>query len=136
VPLECVASHAGELGDPCVGGAECSSGLCQLGGGTLGKCSACLTSADCPGGETCAPGWTQTVFGPAAPDVCAPGMHLGAPGAGCGGDGDCASGHCNGTERSECPDGRACATPVTCPADGNLDPGACTQVGIQGGSCQ
>jgi hypothetical protein len=38
--------------------------------------------------------------------------------------------------REECDDGRACATAADCPVETGLEPGHCTTVGIQGGSCQ
>jgi hypothetical protein len=72
--------------------------------------------------------------------VCNPGQHLGQSGDACGTDDDCASAACDGTERKECDDGRPCASAADCQfGTGSNDPlmnGACTTVGIQGGTCR
>lgn len=124
VPVECVAKGAKELGEKALGPAECASGIINA----SGTCSACGASAPCASG-TCHAAWQG------GPDVCGP-----APSGGpCGADTDCLSGHCNGTVRSECDDQRPCTTPAACPfgtGETALQNGACTTVGIQGGSCQ
>lgn len=121
----CVAPAHKQLGERCIIDAECASSTCAA-----GRCSSC-SGTTC---STCAPAWTS------GPSVCGPGMHLGATGAPCGTDADCASARCLGSERKECSDGRPCATAIDCPfgtgSDAPLQNGACTTVGVQGGSCQ
>ena len=120
----CVAPGSKELGERCDLAGECASGMC-----ISGRCSSCDGSA-C----TCGPSWTG------GPTVCNPGSHLGAAGTPCGTDDDCASASCAGTNRMECEDGRPCATAIDCPfgtgSNGPLANGACTTVGVQGGSCR
>lgn len=123
VPIACVPAATRAVGEQCLGDAECASGIC-----TAGVCSTCRRDLDC-GGPACKPAYA---LGPA---LCAPGQHLAPRGAPCATDADCASGTCSGPVRLQCPDGRACATDASCPVDGDLTPGACTPVGIQGGSC-
>jgi hypothetical protein len=122
VPLACVPRGARELGEWCLGNAECASGLC-----TFGVCSVCGPLSAC--GDQCQPSY------PHGPFLCSPAQHRGLPGAPCGTADDCASGTCLGPDRLQCLDGRACATDANCPVDANLRPGPCTAVGIQGGSC-
>jgi len=120
----CVTPASKDLGERCDVQDECASGQC-----TLGRCSSCSTSC-----TTCTPSWTN------GPSVCNAGRHLGASGDACGTDDDCASAICDGMERKECDDGRPCATALDCEfGTGSNDPlmnGACTTVGIQGGSCR
>jgi hypothetical protein len=120
----CVAPGAKELGERCNVADECASGQC-----ISGRCSACSTSC-----TTCAASWTN------GPSVCNAGRHLGQAGDPCGTDDDCASAVCAGSERKECDDGRPCATAADCEfGTGSNDPlmnGACTTVGIQGGTCR
>jgi hypothetical protein len=123
VPITCVPAAARELGEQCVRDGECAGGVCEL-----GVCSACRVDADCAG-ASCAPAYVE------GPRLCAPGQRTGKPGASCVSPGDCASGLCNGAERTQCPDGRSCATDANCPVDFTLVPGACVTVGIQGGTC-
>jgi len=121
--VDCVPEATRELGESCVSDAECASGTCSA-----GACSACRTAADC-GGQACGPSY------PDGPSVCQPGAGVGATGAPCGDGADCASGTCDGGVRKECSDGRPCASPANCPVDSGLAPGACSTVGIQGGTC-
>jgi hypothetical protein len=139
VPEQCVAQAARELGEACIDGSECASGLCAF-----GVCSACnpLNSA-CPAPIACAQAWTRTLdlgLGPQSfpfgPYLCAPNQHQGATGAPCASDDDCASSACAGAIRKQCDDGRACTDAADCPFAGGLQNGECTTVGIQGGSCQ
>jgi hypothetical protein len=111
---------------------ECASGGCFRLGDAPGRCSTCFGPNQC-GAQTCAPSWDG------GPVVCGGGQGTAASGAPCGADGDCASGHCNGSVRRECDDGRPCISPADCPFGANgeaLQNGACTTVGIQGGTCQ
>ena len=123
VPFACVAPAARELGEQCLAGAECATGTCHA-----GVCSTCASDAGCPGTRC-------TAAYPQGPSLCGAGGHLAPPGAPCAGNADCATGTCSGAVRRQCPDGRACANDANCPVDGNLVPGPCTAVGIQGGSC-
>ncbi len=126
VPYECVPVGADELGEQCATGAECASGIC-----TGHACSTCEpTSAACSSGETCAAAW------PGGPFVCAPGGGRRASGEPCATDADCGSQHCNGAVRRECSDNRPCGSEINCPVESGLVPGACTTVGIQGGTCE
>jgi hypothetical protein len=121
----CIAQASKDVGERCDLASECASGHC-----ISGRCSGCDAS-DC---TACAPSW------PSGPSVCNPGQHLGQSGDACGTDDDCASAACDGTERKECDDGRPCATAADCEfGTGSNDPlmnGACTTVGIQGGTCR
>ncbi|HEU4730801.1 MAG TPA: hypothetical protein VFT22_23055 [Kofleriaceae bacterium] len=123
VPIACVAAASRELGEDCLGDAECAGGVCAG-----GVCSTCRPEAGCAG-AVCDRAYDH------GPYLCAPGSHAGAPGAPCATDDDCASGACSGAARLQCPDGRACATDASCPVDSNLMPGPCSTVGVQGGSC-
>jgi len=123
VPIACVAPAAREVGEQCLGDAECSTGTCHS-----GVCSTCGGDASCTLTRCVA----AYVLGPY---LCGAGGHLAKPGEPCAGDADCASGTCNGAVRRQCLDGRACANDANCPVDVNLIPGPCTAVGIQGGSC-
>jgi hypothetical protein len=121
----CVAPAQKQLGERCAIHDECASDICNN-----GRCSAC-NATTC---ASCAPAWTG------GPSVCSPGAHQGASGAPCTSDDDCATGSCDGQLRSECGDGRPCATAIDCPfgtgSDAPLQNGACTTVGLQGGSCR
>jgi hypothetical protein len=120
----CVAPAAKDLGERCTVPDECASNQC-----TNGRCSFCSGSA-C----ACLPSWAS------GPSVCNAGEHLGASGAPCGTDDDCASSTCDGTPRKECADGRPCGTAIDCPfgigSAAPLQNGACITVGVQGGSCR
>lgn len=130
-PLVCVAPASAELAEQCLSDAECASGKCLAGASGPGVCSTCKSADDC-GGARCGPSW---LAGSRGPNVCAPGEGQGAAGAGCGSDADCASGSCSGRDRKTCNDGRPCSIDLDCPATGDLTPGTCTTVGIQGGTC-
>ncbi len=135
----CVADGAKQLAENCVLDEECATGICN------GVCSTCITSAGCPNGETCGQAWTTPnadgTVRSIGPSVCAPNSSLQVAGAPCASDDDCASSSCVGTVRSQCDDGRACATAADCPFDtepneNGLQNGPCNTVGVQGGSCQ
>ena len=122
VPLACVATGARALGEQCFGNPECATGICR------GFCSACRDDAGC-GGAACLPSYER------GPYVCGAGHGAAPRGAPCAVAGDCASGTCNGAPRRQCVDGRACASNANCPVDPSLVPGPCSEVGVQGGSC-
>ena len=124
LPLECVPARGDDLGELCLTGAECASQVCNF-----FACSTCRDGS-CSGGEACQSAW------PLGPWVCAPGEHRRQSGEPCATAADCASGACNGAVRKTCDDGRPCATPGDCPVDSGLSPGACTTVGVTGGTCQ
>ncbi|CAN5860063.1 hypothetical protein BH11MYX2_BH11MYX2_19640 [soil metagenome] len=125
---ECVPSHATPTGARCFDDTQCASSFCEE-----GVCSECNASSDCTGGDSCAP----TL--PYGPKVC--GYKLGhrTTGQTCYGNADCASGTCNGTPRFQCHDGRACpgGERTLCPPvnGSSLEPGPCTEVGVEGGTC-
>jgi len=123
VPIVCVAAAARALGEQCLRDGECASGVCSF-----GVCSTCRPDTMC-GATACQQAYDH------GPYLCGAGQHLAAHGAPCALDADCASGACTGPPRHQCLDGRSCATDANCPVDANLIPGPCTQVGIQGGSC-
>ena len=129
-PVACEAAKTRELGEACISDAECASDICQTRGQAFGVCSSCEGS--CAGGASqCRAAWTDNGFR-LGPDTCS----MGKSGDACAADGDCTSGHCNGSVRMECGDGRSCATRDDCPVESDLTPGECTTVGVQGGSCQ
>ncbi len=144
LPHVCEATASRELGEQCLTDGQCGSGICNFGfdqpsiapGGNYGNCSACrIGGSACANGAACAASWADG-GGLHAPFLCAAGKAIGASGAPCGANADCASGACNGTERKQCDvDGRECATDDDCPFDA-LQHTACSAVGIQGGSCQ
>jgi hypothetical protein len=123
VPHTCVATGSHELGEQCRIDDECATGLCFK-----GVCSTCNTT--CAGGEQCSYAYVN------GPWVCSPSLHNRATNEACATDNDCVSGHCDGAVRKQCADGRACDGPGDCPIEDDLAPGACSQVGIQGGRCQ
>ena len=148
LPRECVADGVRELGEQCLGDDECASGICTYAfgaptiaqpGATYGSCSTCRAGDHpCAGGVQCGPAWVAPTT---APFVCNPNGHALASGEPCASDDDCASSACSGTSRSQCDDGRECATSLDCPFGGSdtldgLQNGPCTIVGVQGGSCQ
>lgn len=123
VPLACVPAGGDPLGAQCATGAECASGICN------GRaCSTCDAATPCAN-EVCAPAW------PYGPHVCSPGGARRTAGEPCATDGDCASGRCTGAARAVCSDGRPCGNDTNCPAEDGLVPGACTPVGVTGGTC-
>src|SRR5665647_274672 len=124
VPILCVGNASHELGEQCLGNAECASNICRE-----GVCSAC-TPGTCASTEAC------LVAYPHGPSVCGPDLGNRAPTEPCATDGDCTSNHCNGAVRKQCADGRRCDDTGDCPPVSGLEPGACTVVGIQGGRCQ
>ena len=133
-PVECLPPASKEIGERCIQASECASNLCGR-----GVCSACDPDATntCPSGLACASSYTipdTSWLGGAF--VCGAHSGLVASGQPCDDDTDCASAHCNGAVRAQCDDGRACTTAETCPAESGLQPGHCSTVGIQGGSCQ
>ncbi len=132
IPLECVPGGVRELGENCLFGDECASGICNM-----GACSTCDASHACANGETCGADW----YASHTPYVCSPNAGVRKAGEPCASDADCASGSCAGTPRMQCDDGRSCATAADCPFGGpdtenGLQNGPCDTVGVQGGSCQ
>lgn len=125
VPITCVPAAGGELGEQCLAGVECASGVC-----TSGVCSTCGGLHQCPVDEACNVAYDH------GPAVCSPGGHRRTAGEDCVADADCASSQCAGSARTQCDDGRACTTPAQCPVDAGLEPGPCSAVGIQGGRCR
>jgi hypothetical protein len=119
------------LGDRCLSGGECATGVC-----CGGICSTC-----CAGGPGCGPGVVCSERPRDASGAplraafqCAPGASGGGPLTPCLGDDDCASGGCAGaTSLSVCSaDGRRCVAPADCP---NPDGNACIALGVAGGIC-
>jgi hypothetical protein len=131
----CVPANGSELGEPCGGDEECATGIC-----TDGVCSTCGPGHPCGGDEQCGASGPMPAPGELYPSVtarvCSPNAGRRGTGEPCATSADCASGTCNGVTRQQCADGRACDSPMQCPADSGLTPGACTVVGVQGGSCQ
>lgn len=128
VPVVCVGVGSRELGEQCLEFEECASGLCLN-----ATCSACSSTLNaCTAGETCAPAYERGPF------LCSPGQHLRTSNEPCATNSDCATNQCNGAVRKQCADGRACDSPEDCPVpeSNGLEPGACTEVGVQGGRCQ
>ncbi len=66
--------HGGGLGDPCVSGVDCTSGVCVNTGGTAICSRACTDDCTCPSSYTCVP--------TSAPgqSVCVPGSRVCGPG--------------------------------------------------------
>jgi len=141
IPQECIAPASKQLADNCLEDQECASGICSG-----GLCSTCgNTGTTCSDGEACGPAWPQPADYPLVawitPDMCSPNAGVRKTGEPCASNADCTSGTCNGTPRSQCDDGRACATAADCPFGGDdtqdpLQQGPCNPVGIQGGTCQ
>lgn len=141
VPVECITAASKQLGEQCIGDAECDSGIC-----TVGVCSSCGSGSgsSCTAGQECAAEWqsplgTSPYFG--APWTCAPHKHLQPLGTPCASQDDCQDGICAGTPRMQCDDGRACTTDADCPfgtsdTSNGLQHGPCSNVGTQGGTCQ
>jgi hypothetical protein len=125
VPVTCVATAGHAIGEQCISGAECGSGVCNS-----FVCSSCGSSAPCSGGELCELAYEQ------GPRVCSPNGHLRSFDEPCVSDDDCASNRCRGPERKQCGDGRVCSTPEQCPVLDGLAPGECLSTGIQGGRCE
>jgi hypothetical protein len=125
VPVRCVPAGGDAVGEQCWIDAECASGICSG-----YACSTCDADTPCSAGETCGQAW------PNGPFVCSPGGGRRATGEPCAADADCASSRCLGEVREACPDNRACGSDASCPVDDGLVPGACTAVGVQGGSCE
>ncbi|MFT3698210.1 MAG: hypothetical protein QM831_34025 [Kofleriaceae bacterium] len=136
LPHACVTTGATPLGATCYADAECASGICVLFTdqyfANWGACSECdPTGSSCTNGRACNRSWDA----PDAPYLCGGGQHAASVGEPCSDDSDCANNHCVGEVRSQCDDGRTCATAVTCPFD-DLQNGPCNDVGVVGGSCE
>ena len=123
----CVPFNGKQLGESCFWFNECASNRC-----VGGVCSTCKEDSDCPG-ERCGQAWPDVLF---TAWVCSPNAGVRQAGEPCASAADCASGACNGIERSQCDDGRECVTAAQCPFKEGLKNGPCTTVGIQGGICQ
>jgi len=140
VPVECVPAGSHQLGEECIADAECTTGICQ---GFF--CSTCrMDGTGCATGEACGRAWPEDpLLNPngLGPHVCQPNLQVRKSGEPCASDDDCASGTCDGTTRTQCTDGRACASAANCPFGGDetqngLQNGPCNPVGVQGGSCR
>ncbi len=118
----CAPEASDQLGERCAADAECASGICSN-----NVCSECDGARACANGGSCRLAYAN------GPTTCTGG----AQGEPCAIDSDCTSGQCAGPERKQCADGRGCASPETCPVtdESTLEPGACTLVGVQGGTC-
>ncbi len=125
VPVTCVATGGHALGEQCISGAECGSGVCA---GFV--CSTCANSAPCSGGEVCGQAYDRGPF------VCSPNDHRRTVDEPCASADDCISNRCRGPERKQCNDGRVCSSPEQCPVEDDLAPGECFSTGIQGGRCE
>ncbi|HEY4177640.1 MAG TPA: hypothetical protein VGM90_12430 [Kofleriaceae bacterium] len=124
----CVPAHSAKTGQRCYDDSQCANSTC-----VQGVCSTCRTAADCGAGDTCG---TTFLYGP---NVCAYKLGHRTTGQSCFDNADCASGACNGTPRYQCDDGRSCpgGDRTLCPPQSgfSLEPGPCTEVGIEGGTC-
>lgn len=118
----CVPEAAKQVGERCRVDTECGSGICN---GNV--CSTCGPGHACTNGGNCRLAYAN------GPTTCTGG----ARGEPCAIESDCTSNRCEGPERKQCLDGRGCDSPETCPVeeDGTLEPGACTLVGVLGGTC-
>jgi len=117
----CVPDAGDATGERCRLDTECASGICSG-----GVCSTCDANRPCTDG-TCRLAYVN------GPTMCSGG----ARGEPCAIDTDCTSARCEGDPRKQCEDGRSCGSPETCPVvdDETLEPGACTLVGVLGGTC-
>ena len=124
VTTACVPVASKLVGEQCRSDGECATNICNS-----FVCSTCDADAPCVN-ESCGEAYAK------GPHVCGAGSHARGPGQPCATHGDCASDRCIGDVREQCEDGRACSTPEQCPVDDGLAPGACTEVGVEGGRCQ
>ena len=127
VPLRCEPAGGSELGEQCVTGAECATGIC-----TNFACSTCdENTAPCVNHEAC------SYTSPHGPFLCSPGASVRKHGEPCFTNADCASGACTGPVRKLCEDdGRPCNSDANCPIDHTLLNTSCITVGVTGGSCE
>ncbi len=124
LPVTCVPAANRVLGEQCLTGAQCGTGVCNS-----YVCSTCDSSHPCAG-ESCGEAYVN------GPHVCGANGHLRGSGQACATHADCVSGRCNGAVHAQCVTGRECSTPEQCPVDEGLAPGACDPVGIEGGRCE
>ncbi len=135
--LGCGAAGRHGIGERCVAGTECASGVCC--GGVCSECCA-GTGPACSGGRAC----SRIPFDPQIkllrlPSLCAPGQGTGVAGAPCVGASDCASGRCAGAGTlSACQgDGRRCSTNDECHVQPVGEFGQnCIAIGTAGGRCE
>ncbi len=136
----CVTPGSDILGERCLFGEECETGIC-----CDGRCSSCCEASDCVEGSC-----RQKAEG--YPNQCAPGDGIGEPNAPCLSDNDCASGQCIGERddvMSVClSDGRPCTGDPACPGyieDSDLweilgafleGEDACIALGVKAGHCR
>lgn len=131
----CRPRKDGLLGDRCVSDSNCAAGVC-----CGGVCSGCCKDS-CGGQVACeqvaakeGPLWVVR------PWLCAPGKKMGAAGAPCVADADCASGACRGAgPLAVCwYDGRSCKVDADCPGGFSafgID-SSCIPLGVADGHCQ
>ncbi len=147
-PAQAVHLHDLPIGERCGGdGTECKGGLCCF--GVCSECCpdaqlcagpSCAAHAACAGSATCAmePGATADFFSP-FPLQCAPGQHLGAAGAPCILDTDCASSSCDGASFRYRTTGTTTDAGLDCvPAAGSGPLGTtdCRAIAARGGTCR
>ncbi|HEY4056955.1 MAG TPA: hypothetical protein VGM39_10105 [Kofleriaceae bacterium] len=124
---ECVPAQSAKTGQRCFDDTQCANSMC-----VQGVCSTCKAATDC-GSDTCG---TTFLYGP---NVCGYKQGHRTSGQSCYDNQDCASGTCTGTPHYQCTDGRSCpgGDRTLCPpvTGFSLEPGPCTEVGIEGGTC-
>jgi len=119
------------LGETCSSTTECAPGLVCPGwvDGGVQLCGQCTDQAPCPNGATCS---TRSVF---LPLQCGPGLGLGASGAPCLANSDCASGACVGATPNELVLGDG-ATPCDLDTVGPDSGSNCSWAEAFGGTCR
>ena len=124
----CVDAASQAIGQRCISGAECGTGVC-----CNGICSECCTGADCEGEVACLPAANEEFDSSELPKLCAGGE----PGEVCVVDDDCDSGSCLGDLQTlVClADGRECFTDSDCPGT-SLDEPQCVLLGSDAALCQ
>lgn len=126
--LECGAEGRKVLGERCVFGGECATGVC-----CEGACSQCCGQGGCPAGTACEKRALPMLL---PPWQCSPGQGKGQTGAVCLSDDDCASGFCEGPATLKVcdTDSGRCESDEECPAF--FDARSCLSLGVDGGVCR